>query len=78
MLIKSLIGGMASRLRAYNRGHYSKEVHMAEGNSSSNVASVAIVLIVVLAALAFYFMYGRGNGKQDINISVPDKIEITK
>jgi hypothetical protein len=51
---------------------------MAEGNSSSSVASVAIVLIVVLAAFALYFMYGRGDGKQDINISIPDKIEIKK
>lgn len=45
-------------------------------NSSSNVASVAIVLIVVVAALAFYFLYNRGGNDADIKIDVPDKIEI--
>jgi hypothetical protein len=46
--------------------------------SSSNVATVAIVLIVVVAAIAFYYMFGRDiTGKRDINIDVdiPEKIE---
>ena len=47
-------------------------------DSSSNVATVAIVLIVVVAAIAFYIMFGRDiTGKRDINIDVdiPQKNE---
>jgi len=43
---------------------------MAE-NSSSSVASVAIVVIILLGVFAFYFLFGRGvHAQRDINIDI--------
>ncbi|HYR87209.1 MAG TPA: hypothetical protein VE422_24215 [Terriglobia bacterium] len=40
-------------------------------NSSSSVASVAIVVIILLAVFGFYMVFGRGvQAKKDIHIDI--------
>ena len=52
---------------------------MADNNSSSSVASVAIVVLVLITLVAGYFFFIRGasaNRGIDVDIDVPDKIEV--
>ena len=47
---------------------------MAESDSSSNVASVAIVVLVLAALVAGYFLFFAGDGAPAVD--VPEEINV--
>ena len=54
---------------------------MADNNSSSSVASVAIVVLVLVALLVGYMIWGRGvsaNRGIDVDVNVPKQVEPTR